>query len=343
MIKDKTPYHILVIEDNPGDIILIQDFLEEWILNPTIIRAHNYNEARILFEQEDFVCHCILLDLTLPDKSGEALIIDILSNNIKVPIIVLTGFDSFPFALKSLSLGISDYLLKEDLSAISLYKSIVYNIEKKKTLISLQESEDRYSKLFHISPLPMWLFDIDSLRFLDVNQAAMDNYGYDFDEFMSMTLKDLRPETELDNLEELITKIKESKSQNFNGILTHKKKSNELIQVEIFSSVMDAEKSEVRLVLAHDITDKLKRIDAIEKQNKKLKEIAWLESHVVRAPLARIIGLVNMLDNELLDEDERSTLLQYIKESTQEMDEIVREVVQKAEALSLNNGYTYET
>lgn len=115
-----------------------------------------------------------------------------------------------------------------------------------------------------------------------------------------------------------------------------------MIQVELFSTFMDDDNRGVRLVLAHDITEKLQRIHAIEQQNEKLKEIAWLESHVVRAPLARILGLVNLLDNKQLEEGEKAKILGYIKDSTQEMDLIVKEVIHKAEALSLNNGYTYD-
>src|SRR6202035_2681720 len=109
--------------------------------------------------------------------TGESLILDIIKICANVPVIVLTGYSDFTFGVKSLSLGVSDYILKDGLSSISLYKSIVYSTERKKSIADLKESEKRYSDVFHFSRLPMWIVDLDSLKFLDVNRATTDHYG----------------------------------------------------------------------------------------------------------------------------------------------------------------------
>jgi DNA-binding NtrC family response regulator len=69
----------------------------------------------------------ILLDLSLPDKQREDLIAGILSISENIPVIVITGSVEASFAIHSLSMGVSDYLLKEVLNANTLYKSILYN------------------------------------------------------------------------------------------------------------------------------------------------------------------------------------------------------------------------
>src|SRR5690606_34852793 len=104
------------------------------------------------------------------------------------PVIVLTGYSDIDFGIKSLSMGISDYLLKEELSATSLYKSIMYSIERKEIYRTLKESEKRYKDLFHLSPEPMWLYDVETLKFLDINNAAIKHYGFSREEFLNMTI-----------------------------------------------------------------------------------------------------------------------------------------------------------
>lgn len=84
----------------------------------------------------------------------------------------MTTYSDAAFALKSLSLGISDYLFKDELNATTLYKSITYNIERHKNLNRLRRTEQRYTELFQLSPQPMYIFEEDSLRFLQVNEAT---------------------------------------------------------------------------------------------------------------------------------------------------------------------------
>ena len=139
MQKDKKKYEILVIEDNPGDFTLIEDYLREHIGSPQITHVEKFSEARSLLNSQKTSYDVILLDLSLPDKSGETLIIDINLLCPGCPVIVLTGYENFDFSIKSFSLGVADYLVKDDINASSLYKSIIYNIERKKTNIKLEE------------------------------------------------------------------------------------------------------------------------------------------------------------------------------------------------------------
>ncbi|MBK5273159.1 MAG: response regulator, partial [Bacteroidia bacterium] len=191
MLRDKKPYRILVIEDNPGDIIIVEDFLMEQINDPVIEQAGNFKQAREILSVKDYLFDVILLDLSLPDKSGEKLVTDMLQIAPLCPIIILTGFADINFSIKSISLGIIDYLLKDDLNATTLYKSIIYAIERKKTILQLERAEKKASDLFHLSPQPMWLYDTETFRFVEVNKAAIDKYGYSEEEFLNIITKDL--------------------------------------------------------------------------------------------------------------------------------------------------------
>jgi signal transduction histidine kinase len=136
-------YNILVIEDNPGDFALVEEFLLEQIESPRIKSAKSYTEAQDLLTDQSHGFDVILLDLSLPDKTGVPLIQDILEVASGAAVIVLTGYSDLNFGVKSLSLGVSDYILKDELSSLSLYKSLVYGIERRRIITALEESEKR--------------------------------------------------------------------------------------------------------------------------------------------------------------------------------------------------------
>ena len=139
---------------------------------------------------------------------------------------------------------------------------------------ALEVSYQRYSDLFQLSPLPKFVFDIETLAYLDVNQAAVDHYGYTRDEFSSMTLRDIRPESELELLQTVIGNARRPTYHYQAGTFTHRKKNGELIKVEITSSAWDYSGRAARIALAHDVTEQLQYLQAIEDQNEKLREIS---------------------------------------------------------------------
>ncbi len=101
------------------------------------------------------------------------------------------------------------------------------------------------------------------------------------------------------------------------------------------SSAILSNGREARLVLVNDITEKVNYIETIEIQNRTLKEISWIQSHVVRAPLARLMGLVNLLENEYFNSNpELIGFLSHIKNSSFELDTIIRDISKKSESIS---------
>ena len=96
-----------------------------------------------------------------------------------------------------------------------------------------QESEEWYRTLFEQNPLPMWVFDLDTLQFLAVNQSAVRHYGYSLDEFLSMTLTNIRPKEDIAVLLHDLAAIPERGMQG--SVRRHKKKDGGLIQVEVYA------------------------------------------------------------------------------------------------------------
>jgi len=253
MKRDKKQYRILVIEDNPGDFVIVEDLLTEQISLPAITHVVNYNEAFDILAAGT-IFDIILLDLSLPDKNGQDLIASMLLIA-PAPVIILTGYTDIDFSIKSISLGIFDYLLKDDLTSAALYKSIIYAIERKKNVSILQESEKRYSDLFQLSPQPMFVFDIETYMFVQVNKAAIDLYGYTEAEFMKITLMDVKQEEDI-AYTKLNIKKPHPADEIYKSTVMHHKKSGELIEVEIYSTPITINDKNLRMVIAIDVTEK---------------------------------------------------------------------------------------
>tara|TARA_R110002033_G_scaffold79931_1_gene130928 strand:+ start:50115 stop:51161 length:1047 start_codon:yes stop_codon:yes gene_type:complete len=338
MIKDKLTYSILIIEDNPGDLFIFQEYLRDQILNPSIHTALNFKEAETMLSSNEINFDIIFLDLSLPDKKGVELIHEIVRLSHQTPIVVLTGYSDIQFGIKSLHLGVSDYLIKDEITSLTLYKSLRYNIERGKYIIQLEQSEKRYMDLFHLSPQPMWIYDIDTLCFLDINNAAIEHYGFSYEEFLAMCITDIRPKEDVNLMMEVVNATKKKRDRKYNGFFKHQKKNGEIITVEITSNLFAHNGKTVRIILANDITERLEYVKAIVDQNKNLKEIAWVQSHVVRAPLARMMGLIKVLQNNT-DEvsHDNDFLFDELLKSADELDVIIREISDKASKIEINN------
>lgn len=333
--KDSLPLSVLVIEDNPGDFLLLEDHLLEKFDAIRIFHEDSFNAA-VPTIKSDKKINIILLDLVLPDLQGEDLVKKIQQHSGDTPIVILTGYTDIALARRILSLGISDFLIKDEITPEILYKSIIYSLERKNYISGLNKTKKTYQDLFNLSPQPMWLYDISSLTFLDVNQAAIIKYGYSREEFKNMTIRDIRPKEEMKSLDHSLAQRVSINAYGFAGIFVHTLKSGKHINVEVYSSNIEYNDKLVRLVLANDVTDKLEYIKQIETQNVKLRNIAWTQSHVVRAPLSRILGIINLIELESFNSEDLPFLINQLKLSGNEMDIIVRNIVSETKLLNIS-------
>lgn len=138
--------------------------------------------------------------------------------------------------------------------------------------IKLRDSEARYRDLFENNPYPMFVYDLDTLEFLAVNDAAVQKYGYSRTEFAELDLTKIRP---AEDVTEALTRIKKDNPVIDNGgTWRHKKKDGSVFYVEITSHALDFQGRRARLVLAHDITDRLLAEDELRKKREQLDKTA---------------------------------------------------------------------
>ncbi|MGE5353348.1 MAG: PAS domain S-box protein [Acidobacteriota bacterium] len=152
-------------------------------------------------------------------------------------------------------------------------QAIIRDISERKEMENrLRRSEEQYRLLFRENPHPMWVFDKNTLRFMAVNNAAIEQYGYSREEFLSITIRDIRPKEDLPELEK---NIEETVSEDYqhSGPWRHMKKNGEVIFVEITSSNIAFEGREARLALATDITERKLALDALQGSEKRYRSL----------------------------------------------------------------------
>ena len=137
----------------------------------------------------------------------------------------------------------------------------------------LEESESRYRLLFESNPQPMWVFDRASLAFLAVNHAAIARYGYTREEFLGMTLRDIRPPEDVPAFLEHARAS--TPTPHTDGPWRHRKKDGALLVVEIAAHPIQFGDTAATLVMAYDITER-KRLEEELRQSQKLEAVGQL-------------------------------------------------------------------
>jgi PAS domain S-box-containing protein len=143
---------VLLVEDNPGDIFLLQEFLKEvTTVVVELIPVERLSEALNHLARETF--DVILLDLSLPDSQGlETFVIAHLQAK-ATPIIVLTGIDDETLATRAMQQGAQDYLVKGQVTGDLLVRSMRYAIERQRADNALRHSEERFRVALKNSPI----------------------------------------------------------------------------------------------------------------------------------------------------------------------------------------------
>ncbi|MFA5275812.1 MAG: diguanylate cyclase, partial [Candidatus Omnitrophota bacterium] len=140
------------------------------------------------------------------------------------------------------------------------------NIEK-----SLRESEERYRILFENNPIPMVVYDLETLRFLSVNDSALQHYGYSREEVLSMTIKDIFLPEDIPALLDNVSKVTEGRDTA--GIWRLLKKDGTIVFAEIISHTVNFSGRRAEIVLAMDVTERKRMEDSLRRQERFLLSV----------------------------------------------------------------------
>jgi len=215
---------------------------------------------------------------------------------------------------------------------------------RKKIEDALREKERRYRELFEANPHPMYVYDLETLAFLAVNDTAVLKYGYARDEFLAMTVKDIHPE---EDVPALFDKVAHAGSVSPSGAWRHRLKDGTDINVEITSHSLMFGDRPARLVLADDVTARmaaerevrrlnadlerrvLERTEELNEANRELETFAYTVSHDLKAPLRGIDGYSRLLEEDhvaSLDE-EGVTFVRNIRRGVTQLEQLIDDLL----------------
>jgi PAS domain S-box-containing protein len=142
--------------------------------------------------------------------------------------------------------------------------------ERKLAELELRENEEKYRQLFQSSPVPKWIFVLGSLVIVDVNQTAIDLYGYSREEFLNLTLRDLRLPNEHDRLEKSVAEAEGNDGTTSVGMVTHKRKDGTFLKVEVSCYRLKFHGQDCMLTAAMDVTEREATLEKLLLNEKRL-------------------------------------------------------------------------
>jgi len=244
---------VLVVDDDEEDFLILRDLLADfpqgrfeldWV-------ATLAEGARALRENRHDV---FLVDYHLgPDNGMDLVRMAVAERSVHRPVIMLTGQGNPDVDREALAAGASDYLVKGNIDAEKLARSLRYAAERARQVAQIEDGKRRYRQLFELNPFPTWVYDLPERRFVAVNDAMVANYGYSREELLGMSIFDIRDPDEVGRLQSF---LEERGSQSGDaGIWRHRRKDGSLIWVNITGHPLELDGKACRMVIAHDITE----------------------------------------------------------------------------------------
>src|SRR5271169_2137757 len=215
---------VVYVEDNPADADLVLRQLKKagFELHAEVVDTPEAFQERLRSNPYDI----ILSDYNLRAWSGMDAFEIAQKDAPDTPFILVTGTLGEEAAVECIKKGVSDFVLKDRPARLpsAIRRALQEKAtreEKRQAIEARRRAEAEYRLLFDGNPQPMWVYDLETLEFIAVNDAAIAHYGYSRDEFLAMTIKDIRPPEDVPAILKQIAQSKPGKSRS--GSWRHRK------------------------------------------------------------------------------------------------------------------------
>ena len=327
---------ILVIEDNPGDQLLLESNLADTHLSiAKVTMASTIAEGINYLHNESF--SLVFLDFYLPDSNGLESYIELSKINPKIPVIILSGLSDTELSLKAISLGAQDFLLKGLYDRHSLEKAVRYSIERKKNIELLKENNERYDLISKATKDIIWDWDIvtEKIKWLGEGLKKYNHENKEPDELdYNFWVNNLHPDERIGILSSLHNSILAGENSwesdyqflridgkydyvNSRGYVIRDQQGIAIRMIGSMQDITERKNAEIEMQKA--------RIEAEEARKTQEQFLANM-SHEIRTPMNGVIGMTQLLEGTELNEDQLD-YVHTIKESAGNLMVIINDIL----------------
>jgi two-component system, cell cycle sensor histidine kinase and response regulator CckA len=270
----KSALRVLLVEDSEDDAaLLLRELRRSFDVTHLQVETPEAMIAALDAEPWDVV----VSDYSMPRFTAPAAFAVLQSKGLDLPFIIVSGTVGEETAVEAMRLGVHDYLVKGKLTRLvpAIQRELRESENRRRRRgaeAELGQSEARYRVIFESSPLPMWVMDRETLRFLDVNEAAVHHYGHSREELDSLTIRDVQLDEDGRGVHE------EGGITPGEGVVRHRKKDGSVILVEMKTHDFQFEDRPARLVLVNDVTVRLRAEDTLRKTEEQLRHAQKMEA-----------------------------------------------------------------
>ncbi len=334
------PLRVLMVEDSETDAKLVAHALRSAGHEIELERVEEAAHLIAALARQPW--DLVISDWTMPRLRGRDALAIVKAAQPDAPFIIVSGTVGEDKAVEAMRAGAQDYVLKGNLTRLP--SAVERELRESKARRShrqaqetLRESEARYRVLFESSPLPKWLYDVETLRFLAVNDAAVQHYGYSREEFLQMSIKDIRPP---EDVEALVRGIEEVGLVGLGpksfGVRRHRKRDGTVIDVEVTGHTFPLDGRVTRLITAQDITERRRTEEALRKSEEQLRQAQKMEAigqltggvaHDFNNLLSIILSYSGLLADDLPADDPRREYLLEIRTAGQRASALTQQLL----------------
>ncbi len=336
MIIPEKSISILIIEDNPGDQLLLEANLGDAHLPiANITMAATIEEGINCLKRGDF--SLVFLDFFLPDSNGLESYTALFKINSKIPVIILSGLSDTRLSLKAITLGAQDFLIKGQYDSHSLEKAVRYSIERKKNIELLKENNERYDIISKATKDIIWDWDIltnkikwigEGLKKYNPGDLEQDKLDYNF------WVNNLHPDERSNVIDELQKLIQSGENSwendyqflrndgnydyiNSRGYVIRNEAGTAIRMIGSMQDITERKKAEIETQKA--------RVEAEEARKTQEQFLANM-SHEIRTPMNGVVGMTELLAGTILDDDQQD-YVNTIQESAANLMVIINDIL----------------
>jgi PAS domain S-box-containing protein len=324
--------NILLVEDNEGDYLLVEEYLKEVFSDISIEHSWRLSEAKICLDK--FKYDIVLLDLTLPDSNGKDSVKEILELANGAPVIVLTGYADRNFAMDTMQMGVQDYLIKDEVNPIILQKSISYSIERNKIQLLFQKNEKRFRSIVENSIDGYALIESDG-RICDLSPYGKVRFKFNPINEQGYFRTELIHRDHRSNAIKTFYEVSKIQGDIRNLELKYQVGENDFRWIEsTLYNLLDEPSVKAVVLNYRDITSRkheeeqrLTLIEELLQSNADLKQFGFITTHNLRAPLTNLLAIVELLNLNKIQDESTKELLKAFKTATFQLNDTLNDLI----------------